>query len=127
MKPTSRGGIADRFADGHGKGDDVVLHARFEFVDSRDIHFGAGANRGGRFFRDLACFGKSLRGGKLHFQPLGELVAVVPNVVHLLARIAWYQMLLPKSRKKIARAVPGVSFFHDTADGEMEGTAPITR
>src|SRR5205823_8354698 len=77
------------------------------------------ANRGGGLFRDQACFGKGLRGGKFDFQPLGELVGVAPNVAHLLARVAWYQCLLHKKQKKIARAVPGVSLFHDTADEEM--------
>ena len=70
MKPTSRRGISDGISDGHGEGDDVVLHARFELVDSCDIHFRAGANRGGCILRDQACFGKGLRGGKLDFEPL---------------------------------------------------------
>ncbi len=102
MQPARGGGIADRFADGHGEGDDVVLHAGFELMDLRDIDFGASANRGSGILRDLARFGQGLRGCKLDFQPLGELVRVgsIPS---------------PKSRNEVPTRV---SRFHDTAIGE---------
>src|SRR6202790_3258012 len=43
MEPARGSWIADGFADVHGEGDDIMLHAGFEFVNARDIHFGARA------------------------------------------------------------------------------------
>ena len=106
MQPASRGGIFNGIADGHGEGDDIVFHACFQLVNTGDIHFGTRAYRGSGLFRDLACFGQGLRGGKLDFQPLGELVGVAPNVAHLLACVAWYQCLLHKNRKRLRGQFP---------------------
>ena len=94
VQPARRGRIADRFADVHGERDHVVLHARFDFVDARDIDFRVRANRRGRFFRHFAGFRQRFRGGQLHFQPLGVFVGVAPDAAHFFAGVAWNQLWL---------------------------------
>src|SRR5258708_2063056 len=116
MQPAGGGWISDRFADSHGESDHVVLHARFEFVDSRNIYFGASANRGGGILRDLAGFGECLGGCQLDFQPLCKLVRVTPNVAHLLTRVTWDQFLLLKRRRHKTRVLLCISIVHDTAE-----------
>jgi hypothetical protein len=93
-----------------------VLHARFKFVDSRNIYFGARANRGGGILRDLADFRKRFRGGKLDFQPLCKFVRVTPNLTHFLAGVTWNQFFLLKRRRKKMRVLLRISIVHDTAE-----------
>ena len=117
VQPASGGRIADGFANGHGERDDVMLHARFKFVNARHVHFGARANCHSRFFRDLACLRESFCSGNFHFQPLGEAVRVAPDMAHLRARIAWNQMRSPKTEKQATWMPDKIPISHDTAVG----------
>ena len=116
VEPAGGGGIADGFADSHGESDDVMLHARFEFVDTRDVNFGVGANFGGGFFGDFASFRERFRGGQLNFEPLGEFVGVAPDGAHLFAGVAWNQLWL----LILSTRLPG------TTSKTSSKTAPLT-
>src|SRR5260370_29939719 len=94
-------------------------HAGFDRRDLRRIDFGASPGRGGGILGDLACFGKRLGGGKLHFEPLGELVRVAPNVAHFLARVAWNQFPLLSSEKKNPKTFP-LSMIPQLESGSLE-------
>src|SRR5205807_2560558 len=85
---------------------DVVLHASFELMDLRYVHFGASANGGSGLLRDLARFGKRFGGSQLDFEPLGKLVGIAPNVAHFLSRVAWNQLSLLSREKKNPRMFP---------------------
>jgi hypothetical protein len=89
VQPARRIGIANRFAHRHGESDHVMLHARFEFVDARHIHFRAAAQKGGSFFGNLPGLGKGVRGGKLNIEPLLVTVSVAPDAAHFFAGITW--------------------------------------
>ena len=74
-----------------------MLHARFKFVDARNVHLGARADRRRCVFRHLACLRESFRRRDFHFKPLSETVGIAPDVAHLRARIAWNQFFLLKT------------------------------
>lgn len=95
MEPARGSWIADGFADVHGERNDVVLHARFEFVNARDIHFAASTNRRRRIFGHEASFGKRLRGSQLDIEPLLEAIRIAPNLAHLFTRVTWDQSRSP--------------------------------
>ncbi len=86
MQPARLG--ADLLGHRRGEGDDVVLHLRFDLVDTRDLERGTflfdGA-RGG--LRNNAGFGERLAGGNLNLQPAAEFIFVTPNRAHLRACI----------------------------------------
>ena len=97
VQPARRSGIADRFTNVHGERDDVVLHAGFEFVNARDIDFGALADRRGGLFRHESSLGKRLGGRQLDIEPFLEAVRVAPDVTHLFAGVAWDQTVSPRN------------------------------
>ena len=91
MQPARGFGIANRFADGHGERDHVVLHLGFKFRDALHharIDARLLANfRGGRGRHD-SRFGQRFRGGQLHFQPAAEFALLAPDPAHLFARVS---------------------------------------
>ncbi len=74
VQPACRLGIADGFAHGHRKRDDVVLHLGFQFIDARNINLGALPDRRRRFLWHLPGLGERIRCGDLNFQPSAETV-----------------------------------------------------
>ena len=104
-----------------------MLHAGLELVNVRDLHSGERADRGRRFFRNLAGFGERIGGGKLDFQPLGELVGIAPDMPHLLACVAWNQFPLLERKQKM-QVIRCISLSNHTAYRETRaGTAFQTR
>ena len=87
MQPARGGGIANGFSDIHRERNDVMLHAGFEFVDTRDVHFGALANDRSGVFRHQASFSERFRGGQLDIKPLLEAICIAPDLAHILAGI----------------------------------------
>jgi len=99
VQPARGVGIGDGFADGHGKGDDVMLDAGFDFVDAGDVDAGAFADARGGVARDLAGFGEGVGGGELDVEPFLETVGVAPDAAHLFAGVAgdheWRRDMIP--------------------------------
>ena len=95
VQPARGGGIADGFAHIHRKRNDVVLYARFQFVNARDIHFGALANDRSGIFRHEASFRKRFGGGQLDVEPLLEAIRIAPDLAHIFAGITRNQTLSP--------------------------------
>ena len=96
VQPARGHRIANRFANGHGEGDHVVLDARFQFIDARHIHLRARPQCRGGFFRHQAGFGQRIGGGQLNVQPLLVAVGVAPDPPHLFSRITWNHVSISK-------------------------------
>jgi len=92
MQPPRHVGIANRFAHGHGEGDDVVLDAQLQLIDPVNVNLGPAAQRRSRFFRHLTGFRKRFGGGQFHIQPLLEPVGVAPDTAHIFAGVAGNQV-----------------------------------
>ena len=124
VQPARRGGIADRFADVHGERDHVVLHARFDFVDARDVDFGLSSRKVcSGVLRHEAGFGERFRRGQLDLEPLGVFVGVAPDAAHFLAGITWNQfnllrmfVLAAASRSIFPSIIPYPVITHANAD-----------
>src|SRR5580692_8607689 len=95
VQPARGGGIPDGFNHIHRERNDVMLHARFEFVNARNVYFGAGSNGQSGVFRHKSSVGKRFRGGQLDIQPLLEAIRLAPDLAHLLAGVTWDQTVSP--------------------------------
>ena len=129
MQPTGGSGVANRFARGHSEGDDIMLHARFEFVDARDVHLGARSNRCRGFLRHLTRLRESFGSGDFDLKPFRKAVGVAPDVAHLWARVAWNQFPLLKRKNKKCECRPGfpnsmIPQMAETAAGRMKRRCP---
>ncbi len=87
MEPARSGGIADGFANRHGEGNYVMLHAGFELEDAGGVDFGASANRGSSFFGNLPGFRERFGRGQLDLEPLSEFIRIAPDAAHLFAGV----------------------------------------
>ena len=92
VEPAGGIGVADGFADGHGEGDNVVLHAGFDFVDAVGVHLGARVENCGGILGHEASFGKGVGGGQFNVKPLLVAIGVAPDEAHLFAGVAWNQV-----------------------------------
>ena len=77
-------GRADVFGDVGQERDDVVVGGLLDFVDARDLEFGAAFDGGEVFARDPAGFARQ----DLDLEPDAELVLVRPDLAHRLAAVA---------------------------------------
>jgi hypothetical protein len=123
VQPTRHGRITDRFADGHGERDHVVLHTRFDFVDTRGVGFGLSAQGLSGVLRDEPGFGERFSRGQLDLQPLGVFVGVGPDAAHIRAGITGNQfnllrmfVLAAASRSIFPSIIPYPVITHANAD-----------
>ena len=96
MQPARGFRIANGFTDGHGEGDDVVLHFGFELVDACDVDLGAGTQHRGRVLGHLTGFRQRVGGGQFNVEPFLEAIGVAPDMSHFFAGIARYHVGLSK-------------------------------
>ena len=115
VEPAGGGGVAHGFADSHGESNDVVFNARFNFVDTVDVDFGARAQERDGFGGNLAGGGERFGGGEFDIEPLLEAIGVAPDMSHFLAGVAWNQVKLLSSAGDIMPRYGRVAWRQGTA------------